>query len=198
MRHFTDALFATNRVSQLQLRQIKMPRRYSRRRSYGPKDKYSIENRIVQTNTLPNWPAIAESGDFGAGKQIAYEIVPKTETQGMRKCKHFTMTFTCDSGGELKPMYYALVYVPDGYDVNRVGLPKYNTVSSHSPYEPNQFVISQGILDFSGGPLRIRSPLSRNLNSGDSIYLVFAYLTAWGTPDTYGITSTISYAISYQ
>ena len=49
-------------------------------------------------------------------------------------------------------------------------------------YEPNQFVMSSGVLDFSGGPLRIRSKLSRNLNSGDRIALALA------TPATTGGT----------
>ena len=43
--------------------------------------------------------------------------------------------------------------------------------SQLSIYEPNQFVLSRGVLDFTGGPLRIRTPLSRNLNSGDRIQL---------------------------
>ena len=42
--------------------------------------------------------------------------------------------------------------------------------------------MSSGVLDFSGGPLRIRSKLSRNLNSGDRIALALA------TPATTGGT----------
>ena len=175
-----------------------MSRRY-KKPIYRNKDKYSIENRIVQTNTVVNWDDVDATDTINSGKQTSFVIIPQTDVQGMRKCKHFTLTFTCAGNtGEFLPLYYALVYVPEGYGVNRVNIPKYATTSSVSPYEPNQFVISQGMLDFSGGPLRVRSPLSRNLNSGDSIWLVFAYSNAWGTPNTYGINATISYAISLQ
>ena len=38
-------------------------------------------------------------------------------------------------------------------------------------YEPNQFVMNCGVVDPSAGPIRFTSPVSRNLNDGDSIYL---------------------------
>ena len=39
-------------------------------------------------------------------------------------------------------------------------------------YEPNQFVMNCGVVDPSAGPIRFTSPVSRNLNDGDSIYLL--------------------------
>ena len=39
-------------------------------------------------------------------------------------------------------------------------------------YEPNQFVMNCGITDTNAGPIRYYSPLARNLNDGDAIYLV--------------------------
>lgn len=174
-----------------------MPRKYYRKR-YVKKDKYSVENRIVQSNTINNWEHRASTGDFASTYQTDKVIVPNTDVEGMRKCKHFTLTFTAGSNHEMRPLYYALVYVPEGYSPNWINLPKYDNIGVYSPYEPNQFVISQGLLDFSGGPLRIRSPLSRNLNSGDSIHLLLAFSEAWGTPDATGIEATVSYAISYQ
>ena len=39
-------------------------------------------------------------------------------------------------------------------------------------YEPNQFVMNCGVVDPSAGPIRFTSPVSRNLNDGDAIYLL--------------------------
>ena len=39
-------------------------------------------------------------------------------------------------------------------------------------YEPNQFVMNCGVIDNDAGPIRMSSPLGRNLNDGDSIYLI--------------------------
>ena len=36
-------------------------------------------------------------------------------------------------------------------------------------YEPNQFVMNCGVIDPTAGPIRIYSPISRNLNDGDKI-----------------------------
>ena len=38
-----------------------------------------------------------------------------------------------------------------------------------SMYEPNQFVMNCGVIDPTAGPIRIYSPISRNLNDGDKI-----------------------------
>ena len=146
-----------------------MPRRrYYKRLS--SKDKYSIEQAVINTPNSNSWNLLDAVGVLAATRQFNISILPPSVTQGMRKVKHFTLTFT--SNVDVQPMAYALVYVPEGYEPQRINLP--NGGFATSMYEANQFVISEGILDFSGGPLRIRSPLSRNLNSGDSIYLCFA------------------------
>jgi hypothetical protein len=41
-------------------------------------------------------------------------------------------------------------------------------------YEPNQFVMGCGVVDFSAGPTRISTRLARNLNSGDKIVLIMS------------------------
>ena len=41
-----------------------------------------------------------------------------------------------------------------------------------SMYEPNQFVMNCGVIDPTAGPIRIYSPISRNLNDGDKISLL--------------------------
>ena len=67
--------------------------------------------------------------------------------------------------------------------------------ASASLYEPNQFVMACGVADFDGGPLRCVSPISRNLNSGDAIYLVVA-----NPSTTNGLTldTVIRYAVSFN
>ena len=45
------------------------------------------------------------------------------------------------------------------------------TTGTTGMYEPNQFVMNCGVIDPSAGPIRFTSPVSRNLNDGDSIYL---------------------------
>ena len=167
-----------------------MPRRRYFKRTHQ-KDKYSIEHTVFNTPASGDWDEVPATSTAAASQQIDFPILPPTETQGMRKVKHFTASFFCSD--DTSPVAYAIVYVPEGYQVNPVRLPAGG--NAVELYEPNQFVISSGILDFSGGPLRIRSPLSRNLNSGDSIHLVLA--TYQGV-DATTVLSEITYAITLQ
>lgn len=146
-----------------------MPRRRYYKRHVN-RDKYSIEQTLINTPSSSQWPLFQAQGSLAATRQITYDILPSTELQGMRKAKHFTLTFTATE--DVQPYYYALVFVPAGYNAQRVNLP--NAGTALPAYDANQFVISQGVLDFSGGPLRIRTNLSRNLNSEDSIALILA------------------------
>ena len=148
-----------------------MVRRYYRRtpRSNN-RDKYSVENTACTTPPTSSWTPVPASGDLTqASRQFPITIVPATDVQGMRKVKHLTISFSSEADTRL---FYALVYVPGGYEPSFINFPALG--QSISLYEPNQFVMSSGCLDFTGGPLRIRSPLARNLNSGDSIYLLVA------------------------
>ena len=144
-----------------------MPKFYRRKRYTSSRDKYSIENKggVIQTATSAT----------GGWYQNTVNIVPPTAVEGMRKVKHTTVTLVYRSGGagdEAGAVCYALVYVPEGYNPNTL------FTSTSSVYEPNQFVMQSGIMDFSAGPIRISSPVSRNLNSGDSIWLVVGSQTA--------------------
>ena len=62
-------------------------------------------------------------------------------------------------------------------------------------YEPNQFVMNCGVADFSGGPLRFTSPVSRNLNSGDKIVLIMTNNTADTTAHYHYV---VRYAVTLQ
>lgn len=130
-------------------------RRYYRK-SYGGRDKYSIEQRAGTIGTDSN----------GNGNQT---IVLPTTVQGMRKVKHISVSLggLYQSGTASSIVYYAIVFVPSGYEVNNI-----ETATNASMYEPNQFVMTSGILTLGTGSNKISTPISRNLNSGDAIYLV--------------------------
>lgn len=166
-----------------------MPRRYRRR--IVNKDKYSVEQTVGKTSLSSNWTTIEGSDENTQNSvQASYVVVPALDAQGMRKVKHLTCSFTASN--DSAKVIYALVYVPAGYTANPIRFPADDR--STNMYEPNQYVMSVGVLDFSGGPLRIRSPLSRNLNSGDSIQIIFA------TNDTNSVSLVWStkYAITLQ
>lgn len=167
-----------------------MVRRYRRYRSN--RDKYSVEQTIINTPTSSLWTLYPATDALAATRQVSYPILPPapSDMQGMRKVKHFDITFTAST--ETQQYYYALVFVPAGYEPQRINLPHADAVIS--AYDANQFVISQGVLDFSGGPLRVRSRLSRNLNSGDGIYLILA--TFDGVNNT--IFAAVRYAVTLQ
>ena len=168
-----------------------MARRYRRRR-FGNKDKYSVEHTSVRTSTSDQWTTVAASSVSAASYQTYHTIVEATDLQGMRKVKHLTITAS-NAGATQSVLYYVLAYVPQGYDPQQIYMPLAN--SSVDTYPANQYVMSCGWLDFDGGPLRIRTPLSRNLNSGDRIVLILgAYQPSNATYFVFDVT----YAISLQ
>ena len=153
------------------------PRYYKKRYYKGSRDKYSVENRCA-TLTLPAYPT-----------QSQLNIVPQTGVEGMRKVKHLTVTMSSEAE-QTTGVYWALVYVPEGYNPNNL-----NLTGGASLYEPNQNVMACGVMDFSAGPCRVYSRLSRNLNSGDRIVLVVASTNA---SSTINIACVVSYAITLQ
>ena len=173
-----------------------MVRRYYRRHRSGNRDKYSIENTCITASEFAQWTTIAADPEINTQTsfQFVSQVVPSSDVEGMRKVKHLTLSFSCPS--EIK-LLYALVYVPQGYEPNTIRFPALG--KGVSLYEPNQYVMSSGVLDFSGGPLRVKTPLSRNLNSGDSIALVLAAsgLTALPTAG-YAPIVNVQYAITLQ
>nr|QIR82186.1 capsid protein [unidentified] len=165
-------------------------RRRSYRRSGGQRDKYSVE----QTGFSLSFPEETTNGLY----QSAVQVVAPDTTQGMRKVKHLTVSLALNSGGNAEDtaeLFWALVFVPQGYSPNAM----YSTTGSVSGslYEPNQFVMNAGIVDPSAGPIRFRSPISRNLNSGDSIYLIVG-TTSRGVSGVLGCFGVIRYAITLQ
>lgn len=151
---------------------------------------------------------------FNNENNIAVEVVGATTAQGMRKVKNFTLNMvivgSTASGiyavqnNFLAPVYWALVYVPQGQDVSDV------TPGGVSLYEPNQNVIMSGILQPNDNVITKRTRLARNLNSGDKIYFCYVLkyladpLDETGTdqnrqlPFQVSIQGTCNYAICYS
>ena len=157
-----------------------MPRYYRRRVvSRGSRDKYSVEQ---QAGVL----------EIPGSSQAYATVVPDSAIQGMRKVKHLTVSLACDdsSTGNGSPYsYWCLVYVPQGTPVSNM-----NLTGSSGMYEPNQFVMNCGVADFSAGPVRFRSPVSRNLNSGDRIVLLMSNPVTGARQFNY----VVRYAITLQ
>ena len=75
---------------------------------------------------------------------------------------------------------WALVYVPEGLPIGTLSTGSVVTSPASSLYEPQQFLITSGIYSSAAsnsgtnaGPLRVWSPLARNLNPGDGIFFIW-------------------------
>ena len=154
-------------------------RRPYKRARYGKRLKYSVQQKAVEFST-------------GSDDQTAkVEIVPASEIEGMRKVKHLTVSLATEADGGA--FYWALVYVPQG--TTPANLQVNIVTGTTGMYEPNQFVMNCGCIDPSAGPIRFTSPVSRNLNDGDSVYLLVR-----NTNNTVAITynAVVRYAITLQ
>ena len=152
------------------------PRKFFR----GPKKSYSIERQIFTANLSSGGPS---------GNTV---VVPASTEQGKRKVKNFSIQFVSDTVSGINHVVWALVYVPEGYDPNAL------TYVSGSLYEPNQNVIAAGILnDLTSATNRIFTPMSRNLNSGDRIYLLLSTSPSLAPTNPVILSFLVTYAISY-
>ena len=136
-------------------------RRAAKRPRYGKRDKYSIQQKASVASIAANHTSVVD-------------IVPATTTEGMRKVKHLTCNLTqVVAGGSSAEsnLFWALVYVPQGTTAGSLNIATAGATPS-SMYEPNQFVMNCGVIDPTAGPIRIYSPISRNLNDGDKISLL--------------------------
>ena len=164
-----------------------MVRRYARRQNWrwSNRDKYSVETTAGSIST----PSTSTHGLY----QSATLIVPPSTIQGMRKVKHITITLT--DLKDTEEVFWAIVYVPQGTQPNALFSITGNVRTTGSMYEPNQFIMNCGVIDPTAGPIRFSSPLSRNLNSGDAIYLVLGITSVTNSPELYFVSR---YAITLQ
>ena len=180
-----------------------MPRRYTattrRTRRYAravaARSKYSIETNMSSQST-----AGRQTFDDAPDTANFIDVVPATTIQGMRKVKHMQVTLCLQHGAGAvavaggAPVLWAMVYVPAG-QLDPIPAP----AKAQSIYEPNQFVICSGIADADAGPIRINTPLARNLNSGDRIVLTWRLLngqTVYTADTSSTIVSMCRYAIT--
>lgn len=137
-----------------------MPRRYRSRR-YRPRRKYSVESGLLP---LPNTTTAANSGSL--------LVVASNTVAGMRKAKNFLIQFSSSvTDADSLVIAWALVYLPYQTTLNSISFSDH----PHYLYEPSQFVIMGGLYDSNnpGNTARQFSRLSRNLNEGDTIHLVW-------------------------
>ena len=154
-------------------------RRPYKRPRYGKADKYSVQQKAVEFST---------GGEEGTSR---VEIVPGTDVEGMRKVKHLTVSLATET--DAGAFFWALVYVPQGTVPGNISV---NVgTGTAGMYEPNQFVLNCGCIDPAAGPIRFSSPVSRNLNDGDAIYLLVRN-TNQATSVIYN--AVVRYAITLQ
>lgn len=161
-------------------------RRTTRRYARAVKPvKYSNET----TNFFNNY-SISGGASLQTGK---IPLIVQTPVQGMRKCKNFTLSICCASD---VPILFALVYVPQGTNPSDLNIGTADNPTSI--YEPNQNVIISGVIpkDLTT-PVVKYTPLARNLNSGDQIFLVLRSASTF--PETFNLAlyCQLNYAITY-
>ena len=89
----------------------------------GNWDKYSVQQKAFQFSA-------------DSGTSSTWLLVPATTLEGMRKVKHLMVNLTIDPDS-VGPMWWAIVYVPQGTAVGSINV---TTSASTGMYEPNQFV----------------------------------------------------------
>ena len=149
-----------------------MPRRYRVRRSMR------IGRPLKAVKYSSETYSAAASAAFAANSLYKSTTIPATDVLGTRKCKNFTLTIVTKSQ-EVIPMFFALVFVPQGTTASDLNVGKTIQDDNLTPlsfYEPNQNVIFQGFVD-AAQVYRFKTRLARNLNSGDTIQLIWKPLT---------------------
>ena len=142
--------------------------------------------------------SVAQSAGLVAdwNNSIALNLVPATQSAGMRKAKNFSLSMQYTPFDA--PVAFALVYVPEGQEPQSINRAAWSTseTAPTSLYEPNQNVILQGLLPTEcNGRLEFRTRLARNLNSGDTIYLVLRSIDDFSTGPAF--SCQLNFAICY-
>lgn len=177
-----------------------MPRYY--KRFYRSKSlKYSNENACI-ASVLGADP----TDEAGTHKQGNFQLIPATTAQGTRKVKNLTLRILLGPSFDIDKtdptnrsehpgsLSFVVVFVPEGTLPSAINVGD----QSISMYEPNQNVILTGIIN-NDQAYTFRTRLARNLNSGDSIYIVLRDNNAV-TETTYTQTAAqfmLNYAIAY-
>ena len=165
-----------------------MPRRYRRRRTYALSKRVRYSNETYAAGAISQW-----------SKTSLYKstLIAGTNVLGTRKCKNFTLTVSlksaADSADFVIPIYFALVFVPEGTEASTLNVGHTITddvLQARSYYEPNQNVIFQGIVDHNQ-VYKFKTRLARNLNAGDTIQLI------WSPYENFEGTSLFTFTLNY-
>ena len=152
-------------------------RRY--RRSYSRRGKkWSPVTQVVNVNT-----GAGQSSQVIALNRIAPASASGYPLGPIMKVKNFRINVVFASSVSV---LWALVYVPEGMPIGTLNTTSYvpsNVSIAVSLYEPQQFLIASGVYSSAAvnsganaGPLRVWSPLARNLNPGDGVYFIWKAL----------------------
>lgn len=166
-----------------------MPRRYRRR-------SYRISRPLKAVKYSSETYSAAANAQFQDTTLYTSTAIPQTDVLGTRKCKNFTLTICTKHESDI-PMYFALVFVPQGTEASDLhigGNFDNDALIPASYYEPNQNVILQGFVD-SKQVYRFKTRLARNLNSGDTIKLIWKPFASYQSNALFSYT--LNYAMSY-
>jgi hypothetical protein len=98
------------------------------------------------------------------------------------------------------PILWALVDVPEGFPETALKL-DYGALNATPPslFEPNQNLIMSGVMPSIGTsePITYRSRLVRNINAGDSIYLLIRAISGEAEIESVDFVYCLNYAICY-
>lgn len=162
----------------------------------GRKNKYNVQNQPFggALGTLITYGNHGNDLD-DCFHQTRFTIVPKTDSEGVRKAGKFTINCSLLGNGVDGLLYWALLYVPKGYDPRNF----FNDeVAEPSLYQPASNVLASGMNDTNAGPIRIYSPLFKNLNSGDSIVFQVAAKHGGQINAETEIAGLVRYVICYN
>lgn len=175
---------------------IIMVRRY-RKSGHKGSSHYSVEHTMLQSPNLSDWTTFEGDSDRHVSTSYQYpmSVIGPAAIEGKRTVKHLTISLQRIGllSDENQYFAWALVFVPQGYQVQRLFFPTEG--SAVSMYDANQFVLGSGVVDFNAGPARIRCPVSKSLNSGDDIVLIMAVNN---NASEHFFMAQVSYAIKFN
>ena len=152
-----------------------------RRRRYGSYSRrgrrWSPTTQVVNTQTSSGSQKSLPIAFNHTGERVGsnYPLGP------IMKVKNFRLNVVFESS---VTALWALVYVPDGVPIGTLNVAGTGIDSMpNALYEPQQFIIASGVYTSQGSsgaaaPLRVWTPLARNLNPGDGVFLVWRALTS--------------------
>ena len=118
-----------------------MARYYRRRRIYRKKNKWNIEQKPSQTASSA-WVTSSNTDSFKY--QVLIPVVPAISQEGVRKVKNISISAAMSNKGSTTgttgPIYWALIYAPEGTIINELHY-------QGDLYQPSNFVINSGIID---------------------------------------------------